>query len=474
MFEEHATEVGGGEQRARAENMDERPKAATPPPRRKAARTLYAGRSEGKGKHRTTALATEDEAKDDEKLTHVNAARVAKRVELQRYLDECDDGRHVLPTSRVQEYMRWEAEDPKTVWRHTDADSIELGIHGIDNECSDPVMRLHVRSCGFETGTRTVRTNAGLAVTLDASERHVLAAEGTGAEAMQRKRASLAANGRVGAVTAGLHFEHHFTDGWATDGSKKAVWERGAWRTRVACGAYRGVVLDDEDEGEGDTVRTCNGIGAGMIGRRLPACYEVVDAELHAVLLALRTTAEASDAQKRRVLIMSDCLSALRMIEHAWRHGVDSLAWATHRARGAAARHQHDARTLGTGGHNVDTSPRRDVRQRIRRRGGKGAPVRQTIGDRHRGDSRHPADESGHADGAHGARLGTLAGNEVCGDAHGGGVVGAPQGSGAPRAPGSGRGQAGTGVEHTHTDEMGRGVGTHRSTHDGDRSRGRH
>jgi hypothetical protein len=53
----------------------------------------------------------------------------------------------------------------------------------------------------------------------------------------------------------------------------------------------------------------------GAHGMRLPACYEVVDAELHAILMALSITAAQHDAGTRRVLVMSDCLSALRMVE---------------------------------------------------------------------------------------------------------------------------------------------------------------
>lgn len=52
---------------------------------------------------------------------------------------------------------------------------------------------------------------------------------------------------------------------------------------------------------------------------RLTAHYEVVDAELAAILMVLRETAQKEDAGARRCLIMSDSASALRMIEHAWR-----------------------------------------------------------------------------------------------------------------------------------------------------------
>ena len=56
-----------------------------------------------------------------------------------------------------------------------------------------------------------------------------------------------------------------------------------------------------------------------MRSERLPAHYEVVDAELAAVLIVMKEVAEKKDAGKRRVMIMSDCMSALWMIEKAWR-----------------------------------------------------------------------------------------------------------------------------------------------------------
>ena len=67
-------------------------------------------------------------------------------------------------------------------------------------------------------------------------------------------------------------------------------------------------------------------VGEGMQGMGLPAWFEVVDAELAAVLLYLhRVVAEAEGSgvgtEERRCLVMSDCKGAMRMIEQAWRGG---------------------------------------------------------------------------------------------------------------------------------------------------------
>ena len=56
-----------------------------------------------------------------------------------------------------------------------------------------------------------------------------------------------------------------------------------------------------------------------MRSERLPAHYEVIDAELAGVLMVMKEMATKGDAAQRRVMIMSDCLSALWMIENAWR-----------------------------------------------------------------------------------------------------------------------------------------------------------
>ena len=63
-------------------------------------------------------------------------------------------------------------------------------------------------------------------------------------------------------------------------------------------------------------------VAAGMHGARLPDCYEVCDAELHAILMALRKTVQRDAPEDRRCLILSDCLSAIQMVEQAWRTGV--------------------------------------------------------------------------------------------------------------------------------------------------------
>jgi hypothetical protein len=142
----------------------------------------------------------------------------------------------------------------------------------------------------------------------------------------------------VSDVAMGLHMVWKFTDAWGGDGSK------GEWRTedgkhaetRVGCGVYEGVQPGGTRHGEEIAAAEARAFGAGVRCMRLPACYEVVDAELHAILLALRTTARREAAHERRCLIVSDCISALRMCENAWRRGV---AWQGQRAGRAGLLH---------------------------------------------------------------------------------------------------------------------------------------
>jgi len=66
------------------------------------------------------------------------------------------------------------------------------------------------------------------------------------------------------------------------------------------------------EQGEQEDVEEWNArrMAAGMIGMRLPAHLEVIDAELAGMLMVIREAATTTDAHERRLLIMSDCLSA--------------------------------------------------------------------------------------------------------------------------------------------------------------------
>ena len=50
--------------------------------------------------------------------------------------------------------------------------------------------------------------------------------------------------------------------------------------------------------------------------------WEVIDAEMYAILAYLRKMASASDAQSRRCLVLCDCKPALQQIENAHRKGM--------------------------------------------------------------------------------------------------------------------------------------------------------
>ena len=115
----------------------------------------------------------------------------------------------------------------------------------------------------------------------------------------------------------------------ARDGERKQG-DDGKRETRVAAGAYKGMQPLERAAGEGVEEWQARRMSSGMRGMRLPAHCEVIDAELAGVLIALRETAQQAGANERKCLIMSDCESAMRMIEGAW--------WATHRRHGQHSR----------------------------------------------------------------------------------------------------------------------------------------
>ena len=309
VFEKHAQQVAGGG--AGGGNLDEQPTRRRAV-RRGAERTLYEGREgQQRGERRRASLAAEGDR--PEQTMQATAGHVHERVQLQRRLEAMDDERRVVPATHVQAHMMWSTDDPDRVWRRETG----AGYEAMEDEdrMGDAVMRLMMRSRTFEVATgHGTRTPDGTEVTLDAQEREVL----NGGQAAAAERA----NAKVSKVAVGLHMVHHFTDAWATDGSKGRVWSDGAWQVRVACGAYGGVVAAERQFGESTEDHERRRVGGGMRGMRLPACYEVVDAELHAILMVLQDTAAQEGASGRRVLVMSDSLTALRMVEDAWRGGV--------------------------------------------------------------------------------------------------------------------------------------------------------
>ena len=63
---------------------------------------------------------------------------------------------------------------------------------------------------------------------------------------MEQEPGSASENVKVAAAAVPLHLQHFFTDAWAVDGSKgEHQWSEGGVtrkETRVACGAYEGIM----------------------------------------------------------------------------------------------------------------------------------------------------------------------------------------------------------------------------------------
>ena len=106
----------------------------------------------------------------------------------------------------------------------------------------------------------------------------------------------------------------------------KWVGDRFVPRPVVSYGVYEGPARFGRPvEGSGqlesgdDELRLA--FGQGLWGGRLPDDWQVIDAEMYAVLAYLRKMATAEDAADRRCLVLSDCKPALQQIEAAYRKG---------------------------------------------------------------------------------------------------------------------------------------------------------
>jgi ribonuclease HI len=126
-----------------------------------------------------------------------------------------------------------------------------------------------------------------------------------------------------------LHAAIWFTHAFATDGSKHRD-------GRTAFGIWSGARLREQGAHEEEGLRMLQAepgmeeraTGRGMEGGRLPATWEVMDAEMYAVFRALlrvyletRSAEGAEAVSAKRILILSDCQSAIKEIERAWREG---------------------------------------------------------------------------------------------------------------------------------------------------------
>ena len=105
----------------------------------------------------------------------------------------------------------------------------------------------------------------------------------------------------------------------------KWVGDRFVPRPVVSYGVYEGparfgrpVEGSEQLESGDDELRLA--FGQGLWGR-LPDDWQVIDAEMYAVLAYLRKMATAEDAADRRCLVLSDCKPALQQIEAAYRRG---------------------------------------------------------------------------------------------------------------------------------------------------------
>ena len=171
----------------------------------------------------------------------------------------------------------------------------------------DPVLRLWQRSGDMEWGDHNgVRDATGHDIRCDEIGRTVMKKHG----AQQSWRARW--------ITACVHMQHNFTHAAACDASLQPI----DGRRILGVGIYEGAQPDKL----GLTPLTdAEKIGEGMWGWAVPTGWEIMDAEMYAVLCYMRKVVaepeymSGTPIHERRILILSDCMSALHLIEEAWR-----------------------------------------------------------------------------------------------------------------------------------------------------------
>ena len=147
-----------------------------------------------------------------------------------------------------------------------------------------------------------------------------------------------ALNVKVAQTCLALHVSHQFTHLAATDGAKDhedkmAEDRKYVPNPRVAYGVFEGPTRFGKRVPGDAQVKDPNGIGpcgeeeirtalgAGMWGGKLPSTWEVIDAEMYAILAHLRKMASERRAGAA-VLVLCDCKPALQQIESAHRKGM--------------------------------------------------------------------------------------------------------------------------------------------------------
>ena len=165
-----------------------------------------------------------------------------------------DAEQRTLVPSEVYKEMRWDVEPQDAdggVWGACLCGG-RMGYEHVMDEglMHEPLERVFMRWDSFETEPgkpfrRTVRTDDGVEVGLDREEVAALGRPSSGGE-----------NVKVATAAVPLHLQHFFTDVWAVDGSKgEHQWRAGGEtkvETRVACGAYEGIMPLRREPGESD------------------------------------------------------------------------------------------------------------------------------------------------------------------------------------------------------------------------------
>ena len=192
-----------------------------------------------------------------------------------------------------------------------------------------PVARMFVRVAAMENGEVVLGDQeAGEALRVNIDKDEIKAMNGEKGKELNKKVLTLAMK---------LYARDMYTDVVAGDGSKKddaaQPWDTTYNTGPTSYGHYGGPGMEPETTGAPGTLgayarfRTAvptaremaQAITASSRGHRIGDEADTMLAELTAILTYLSAVSRRADAKEARVLVMSDCLNALRAIEETWR-----------------------------------------------------------------------------------------------------------------------------------------------------------
>ena len=209
----------------------------------------------------------------------------------------------------------------------TTTDSLHDGVvlTPCRRKTAHPILNLFQRYSLLETTFGTnhscIRSRTGIPIFMDNDEYDCL------------RRHGRAANWKARWTLMNIDRTHDITRAAAVDGSHDPI------NNTSAFGVYQGAILEHLDADEIDELtddsesRARIELSNGLWGGSLPGHLNSTQCELHAILMYLLAIQRSAPRPKNeRILLVSDSMSAISLIENAWRTRGDHMHSAEHGA----------------------------------------------------------------------------------------------------------------------------------------------